>query len=659
MPDISQRPHLPPSLSNPMLGGMSIPLGGGSMLPPNPSAAAQVATPNSTAADASGIQQAMAKRAAQDSSADRLSATGTKSGVTYKTDEDGSKTGTSAFDTLDGYMKKAGLNSFQAQFFAGLAENGLDEAQVRGCVKAAGDRFGAEIGLELQQGLSQWEKEAGKLGLARQGLGWLGGKARGLMGYGAKQVAKVAPAVKKVKEVAPKIIPKVKEVATSAANRGTRASRRSRVAVGRKGQAIGRFAAKPGVANAGLGATTGAFNPYTGVGTSGSYDQDGNFDWTNLAANTLGGAALGRVGGAPGRAMMGRALKGETAGYLGGAGANALGHLTGNEMLQNIDGEGLARLGFGAGALSKVPGVGWAAGKAKGGLQALGGRASGGLQSARGALGKSLPGLPQGVSGAVKNVGGAAGNRIAQGARYSGNAMLNNKGRTLAGVGLGGVGAGGLYLGNQASNMMQTVSDTANKAPEMVQTEIKKLRDEYDPQIQEALKGVNEASGKANNMMSGGIGGMLGGEGGWGGILSGLMSGEGGGMAGDIGGYLKENPWLLPLLLSGGGAAGGYALGGKGGAALGGIGAPLLYALMSGQLGSQPAGGGGGKTIDENAAIAKATEDAKVKEQIESGNTAEVPQGEDAPESELARGQKAQAAYSQPNRRQLMLNQGG
>jgi hypothetical protein len=172
----------------------------------------------------------------------------------------------------------------------------------------------------------------------------------------------------------------------------------------------------------------------------------------------------------------------------------------------------------------------------------------------------------------------------------------------------------------------------------------------------EAVAGVNKATGKANNMMEGGIGGMLGGEGGWGGILSGLASGEGGGLAGDIGGYLKQNPWLLPLLLSGLGAGGGYMMGGKGGAALGGIGAPLLYALATGQLGNKPGEGGTGQNAAATAAIRnQAQEDAKVSDQLKD-NSVTVPEGEEATKNEIQRQQEQQAAGN-PNRGPVMVPQ--
>lgn len=663
----SQRPFLPPNLSNPMMGGMSFPLGGGRMLPPNPSPVAQAQAPHTDSADANGIQTAMAKRGAQDSSADRLSSTGTKSGVTYKTDEDGSKTGTSAFDTLDGYMKKAGLNSFQTRFFTGLAEKGLDEDQVRTVVKTAGERFGPEVGLELEQGMAQLEKVALPWGnIARTAWG-MGRKA---LGYGAKQVAKAPAAVKNtaqaVKNVAPKVIPKAKQigqtpVGTAVANTAKAVAKpvttklapaASKLApaaaklapAGRAVAATGRglknFAASPAGANTGLGALTGAMNPWTGLPTDAQYNADGSFNWNQLLRNSLAGGLAGRFGGATGRQMMLRSGAGESAGYLGGNAANLVGDLTGNETLQNISPQGLAQWGAGLGAASKfVPGM-----------------------RGTGATDKILRAEPVGAAartawrGAKATPGAVTGT-----ARAVGNAVRARPGMAAT-LGAAGLGAG--YVGNEHVKSMRAVADAARNTPEMVQSEVQKLKDEYQPQVQrlldqgnEAVAGVNKATGKANEMLGGGLGGMLGGEGGWGGILSGLMSGEGGGLAGDIGGYLKKNPWLLPLLLGGLGAGGGYMMGGKGGAALGGIGAPLLYALATGQLGTDQAAASGGGPAAAEAATQKAKEDATIKEQQRSGNIAKVPEAQKAPENEVTRQQKQQAAGANPRLGSVMIPQ--
>jgi hypothetical protein len=84
--------------------------------------------------------------------------------------------------------------------------------------------------------------------------------------------------------------------------------------------------------------------------------------------------------------------------------------------------------------------------------------------------------------------------------------------------------------------------------------------------------------------------------------LGGLLSSLGGG--GQVGQFIQDNQqWLLPALMSGVGAGGGYMMGGGGGAALGGIGLPLLYALANqgGMGGGQQGGGGVEQRAIENA----------------------------------------------------------
>ena len=142
-----------------------------------------------------------------------------------------------------------------------------------------------------------------------------------------------------------------------------------------------------------------------------------------------------------------------------------------------------------------------------------------------------------------------------------------------------------------------------------VQDQAHGYMEHYDPKIQQALSSANQASDRVNN--------LLGGQGG--GLLSSLF-GEGGqgGMMGGVSDYVQKNPWLIPLLLGGLGAGGGYAMGGGGGAALGGVAAPLLYMLATGQLGNT----GGGQSGQDNAANTaevqrRADENAKVTQGIE------------------------------------------
>jgi hypothetical protein len=126
------------------------------------------------------------KAGSQDNSAQRLSSAGESSGVSFKHDDEGHATGASAFDTLDGYMKKAGLNSFQTQFFSRMIESGMPESMIAATVKTAGDRFGAKVQAELQDGL---EKIASKLEMIK-GIG------KAILGQGAKKTTKkVGPAM--------------------------------------------------------------------------------------------------------------------------------------------------------------------------------------------------------------------------------------------------------------------------------------------------------------------------------------------------------------------------------------------------------------------------------------------------------------------------------
>lgn len=105
-------------------------------------------------ADAQGVMNAM-KSASQDNDAKRLSSAGEKSGVKFKHDSDGHATGSAAFDTLDAYMKKAGLNSFQASFFSRMISEAVPAETVQAAIKSAGDKFGEKVAEELQNGFEK------------------------------------------------------------------------------------------------------------------------------------------------------------------------------------------------------------------------------------------------------------------------------------------------------------------------------------------------------------------------------------------------------------------------------------------------------------------------------------------------------------------------
>lgn len=73
----------------------------------------------------------------------------------YKTDASHHAQGDAAFASLDSYMKKAGLNSFQSQFLSRLITSGLSNGQINSVIKHAGLRFGSDVSQELQEGFSK------------------------------------------------------------------------------------------------------------------------------------------------------------------------------------------------------------------------------------------------------------------------------------------------------------------------------------------------------------------------------------------------------------------------------------------------------------------------------------------------------------------------
>jgi len=508
------------------------------------------------------------KEAAQDNKAMRLSSCGENSGVSYKVDEEGDLTGSAAFKSLDGKMKKAGLNSFQRNFFGRLIQQGMDESMIRATVKTACDRFGDDVSSDLSEGL---EKLAFG-GLFRQGLkhgipaAWNGAKQgiKSLMGYGAQQAAKaVPPAVKQ----APQAIKGVAQQAGSAARQIARkpgvaarafpgaAAQAAKAAPGqvlRGVQAAGRGAKRVAtsrpVRQMGEGSLSGAFNPYTGFGSGNIWDEDG-FHWDQLLKNMAGGAALSRIPGA--QRMMRRGLAGEGLGWTGGYLANGLGTLTGNETLQNIDPLQLARAGYGVGAASAMPGLPmrWQNPRITRAMM----RMDPHHQVLRYA-GKGLKALPGAAKRNPLGAVTAAGAVATPVAAYEGLTQ-----------GLGGVQQQVALAGENTLN------------------EVKDFRKSVEPEIQgvvDTARSVKNVADKANNFLGGG---GAGGEGG--GLLGGLH-----GLFGNLSQTMKDNPMLMLALLAGGGALGGYGLGGGGGATMGGIALPLIYLMATGQLGNM--GGG-------------------------------------------------------------------
>ncbi len=123
-------------------------------------------------ATAAGVQQA--KTASQDSSKKQRSSTGEDSGVKYKHSTEGHLTQADAFKSLDGYMKSAGFNSFQSAFFGSLISRGFNSAQITHYTKQASAQFDREVGSELELGLEKLEKSAFSMGLLGKGLKHVG-----------------------------------------------------------------------------------------------------------------------------------------------------------------------------------------------------------------------------------------------------------------------------------------------------------------------------------------------------------------------------------------------------------------------------------------------------------------------------------------------------
>lgn len=171
-----------------------------------------------------------------------------------------------------------------------------------------------------------------------------------------------------------------------------------------------------------------------------------------------------------------------------------------------------------------------------------------------------------------------------KGIRYGLNSNVAKAGLPAAGL-LGG----GFFASDAIMNAADSISpfNPANKdkVQQMMSDALSSNKD-----FQGAVSGLNNAtSSVANAANSFGEtakswqpGSLLGGQGGGGNGL--------GDMFGNLGQTFKDNPWLLPILLSGlGGAGAGYAMGGGGGAMLGGLGLPLIMYLLS-QRNSQQAG---------------------------------------------------------------------
>ena len=344
-----------------------------------------------------GIQAAMAKRGSQDNGAQRLSSAGESSGVKFKHDNDGHATGSSAFDTLDGYMKKAGLNSFQTQFFTRLIESGMTEPMIQATVKTASDQFGEKVAAELQDG---YEKLGGVLDGVLRGIGagagwvakkapgfvskWLPGAAKTTAKATAKTTAKaIQPAAKATAKTTAKAIqPAAKTTARNAIPKGREVLNNStvgkavndagaRVAKGVSDRApgvvegIGKYVGSPELRAAGkAGANQFGVSPYkpmvsaaynTGkrhflpglksraiTGTAyGALDPTGgltdpNSTWGENLTNMAAGGLMGTFGGQGGQRLMRRSVAGQGAGTLVGLGQHVTGYGSGNGLLEDM-----------------------------------------------------------------------------------------------------------------------------------------------------------------------------------------------------------------------------------------------------------------------------------------------------------------------------------
>lgn len=603
--------------NNPMSRGTSYPFGNGldmSKLQPNP--AAQAHKPAAVDATAEGIAQVKRamklpagiassynkkktncdpgevssrgvckkkgrkKKASQDNSGQRLSSAGEESGVKYKIDTEGDKTGRSAFDTLDNYMKKAGLNSFQSSFFSRMV---LEGSNIEGAIKQAEDKFGEKVASELKSGFEILEKQANKLKFLQA----LGSKAldvgKGLFGKGTQkavqqgaqkgvqqgarggQKALTGEVVKRLPGPKPPTsmvkTPNFRIPPGGAANPG----------LGQKALDAGKgfFTGAGARQQLGQGAAMGAMNPFTGFMSDQAFDEQGNLRVGHLLKQTalgaLGGRSLGKIPGVNQdivRSMGNRMMAGSGAGYGAGIGANIAGY--------DVDPTTMAQLGFGGGALlpgnlTKMPGIGKRIQNMKPGkmkdflsreLGSYGTATSKGVDPLTALSPLDL--ASNAVLGAAGRVARPAGNAVGNAALRGGQAAVKgykglspaaqaNANRLAAGgLALGGLGGGAMYLGNK-------MDQQANQ---------------FRQEMQPYLDGAKQTMNRTNQFMDNPVGGMLGG----------------------LGDTFKQNPWLLPLLLGGGGAAlGGLAGSGQGGggaalgATLGGIGLPLLYMMSQGK----------------------------------------------------------------------------
>lgn len=583
----------------------------GRALPARPNPLARALPVQQTKADIGGIQQAMAKRGAE--SCDYASMKRSPAGegnMKYKVDKDADSKGQEAFKSLDNYMKKAGLNSFQANFFGRLIQHGMDESAIREAVKQANAQFGVKVAGELNEGLNK----LAFAGLAARALPFLSRAGQGVVNFargigGAKGIANVGPGVRDLVTKAPVSVTEASKAMSPAFSAGNALNQGVRnVAQQVKSDPFG--AAKNVFTGAGArqGAISGALNPYTGLMSGNAFDDDGSVNWTGLAgstlAGTLGGRALGRIGGNVanvGNRMQQQMLAGSglggTAGMIGGfTGVPGLDFQTGAQL------GGLA--GFAPNRLAKIPGLKQIAANpntppiVRKRLMESTSTALNNMDPVNMAFRKAAPFAQQAY-------------QTAKGS-YQANPsqFLKNLGM---GAGAAGLGYGALQVPGAIQSGIENAGQNMLQSPE-VQNRLRSM-DSLLNEGRSALAQGRETMGNVNSAVKPFVG--QNGQSNW---LGGLLSALGGG--GQVGQFIQDNQqWLIPALMSGVGAGGGYMMGGGGGAALGGIGLPLLYALANqGNM-----GGGGGlqqRSVENASALAMPNEIERQKAQQQADRSA-------------------------------------
>lgn len=607
-------------------------------LPHKPNPLAGGKKPSTTKADASGVEQALAKLGSQDNASPARSAAGESKGVKYKQQNEDHATGTAAFDSLEKYTrmaKKAGLNDFQSNFFGRLIQEGRNEQEIYAAVKQAGDQFGAEIGKELKRGL----KKLGFAGLGALGKGLAaGGKA--LMGNSGN-IAKLGVgggalaagtgvgigAAKMPGAIQEGMTQAAPSIGTSAAN--TAMDRISKIAPGKtwQGAALQKLPSQfSGMVNQVLQRLPFQMGNQTTGGFAGPYKQSSEKRaFKELITKGLPalGKYMGIAGGVPGRAIKGIYTGARNAGK--GVGEAAL------EVAKNPAIQGRVTTGFGTGAMNPYTGLlrtgdeneGWGnylsrsalSGLAGAGLGAAGGKGTQELMRRMNA-GAGIGGTGDFVGSMLgydtNNLGARTG---FLGAGLMPAALPKGVGSTLTRWGGGGNTSafGPIRPGKATTSQLLENMDPIGKLQGAMGRQLGKG---YQA-VRAGAPGAFDATKayiKANPAAAGGLG--LGAAGLGTGIyqsnklndqiasqmrnfrnetnnhLAGIRQDLGGGMGG-IGQFFDENKhWLMPALLAGGGMLAGGALGGNQGAALGGISLPALYMMhQSGMFGG---GGGGG-----------------------------------------------------------------